>query len=464
MYSHLASNDRLGQERNAPPPGHQAERLGPPCLRAAVAPLPQAGGTYLGPDNVAAGRDLGEAAAHRLTGKIKRRGSSSSLEALPNTRARCDGFLAGFGDPSTAKSATGGSTAAASSAPRSAPASTRSRRIPTSTSSSASTTIRSWRRWKRRTGSGSTRSAASRSAARAARCSMRCIRRQARRLLRAVPGDRRGARRRRARRRAVRRADAGGGEDAARRAHAATISATTTGATTAAGPSHRSPAPRRACCRPPRHGRRRGPRRRPRIGFVPHYPAHDWYRNMQPRDAAPRRRAGLELTVAAPQAGIAREIQCASARVIARAAAAESRPATPILINPARSSLLLADELPRGDRDITVVTNSLDVLERLAGRRGLKVILTSGELHAKARCLVGPSLGALFETLQRRQGLPCRSTASRRASARPRRTSGWRSPRGASSTPRARSTSSPTTRSSARTPTTASSRSTASTN
>ena len=60
---------------------------------------PQAGGTYLGSDNVAAGRDLGEAAARHLNGKIKTaRILVVSLEALPNTRARCDGFLAGFGN------------------------------------------------------------------------------------------------------------------------------------------------------------------------------------------------------------------------------------------------------------------------------------------------------------------------------------------------------------------------------
>jgi DeoR/GlpR family transcriptional regulator of sugar metabolism len=107
---------------------------------------------------------------------------------------------------------------------------------------------------------------------------------------------------------------------------------------------------------------------------------------------------GLELAVAAPQAGIAREIR-ALRRVIARTAAAQVAPGDTILINHGEVSLFLAEEL-RGANDVTVVTNSLDVLERLAGRAGLKVILTSGELHAKARCLVGPSLGALFETLR----------------------------------------------------------------
>lgn len=51
-------------------------------------------------------------------------------------------------------------------------------------------------------------------------------------------------------------------------------------------------------------------------------------------------------------------------------------------------------------RDIAVVTNSLDVLEHLHGRPGIKVILTSGEYQPASRCLVGPSLCALFETLR----------------------------------------------------------------
>jgi len=137
---------------------------------------------------------------------------------------------------------------------------------------------------------------------------------------------------------------------------------------------------------------------RPTIGFVPHYPAHDWYRNMQ---RAMQRRAGelgLTLRVAAPETGIAREIQ-ALRRVIARAAAALIRSGDTVLINQGETSLYLADELSSA-HGLTVVTNSLDVLDRLNGRPGLKVILTSGEFQAKDRCLVGPSLGALFETIR----------------------------------------------------------------
>ena len=50
--------------------------------------------------------------------------------------------------------------------------------------------------------------------------------------------------------------------------------------------------------------------------------------------------------------------------------------------------------------NLTVITNSLDVLDRLTGVGGVKVILTSGEYQLTDRCLVGPSLEALFELMR----------------------------------------------------------------
>jgi DeoR/GlpR family transcriptional regulator of sugar metabolism len=107
---------------------------------------------------------------------------------------------------------------------------------------------------------------------------------------------------------------------------------------------------------------------------------------------------GLEFRVGAPRAGIAREIRTMR-ELIARAAAAKVAPGDTILINAGEVSLLLAEELKRA-RDLTVVTNSLEVMQLLAEVPGLKVIVTSGEYQAKHACLVGPSLGALFETLK----------------------------------------------------------------
>ena len=140
----------------------------------------------------------------------------------------------------------------------------------------------------------------------------------------------------------------------------------------------------------------RGQRRR--IGFVPHYPAHDWYRCMEKAIRSRAEDLGLDLIVAAPSEGIAQEIR-AMRKMIAHAAARTIAPGDTVLMNHGEACVLLAEEL-KSASDITVVTNSLDVLERLSGAQGIKVILTSGELHPKYRCLVGPSVGALFETLR----------------------------------------------------------------
>lgn len=136
------------------------------------------------------------------------------------------------------------------------------------------------------------------------------------------------------------------------------------------------------------------------IGFVPHYPAHDWYRNMIRAMRARADALGYELRIAAPQAGIAREIQWLRS-TIAHAAARRIAAGDTVIVNAGETSLMLADELASAQiRDITVVTNSFDIMERLNGTPGVKVIMTSGEYHARHRCLVGPSLGALFETLR----------------------------------------------------------------
>ncbi|MBV9634861.1 MAG: DeoR/GlpR family transcriptional regulator, partial [Methylobacteriaceae bacterium] len=73
-----------------------ARRRGIPFLAESA---PQDGGTYLGPDNRAAGQDLGRAAADHLNGRLAQANILIvSLEALPNTRLRADGFLEGFGE------------------------------------------------------------------------------------------------------------------------------------------------------------------------------------------------------------------------------------------------------------------------------------------------------------------------------------------------------------------------------
>ena len=143
-----------------------------------------------------------------------------------------------------------------------------------------------------------------------------------------------------------------------------------------------------------------------RVGFMPHFPAHDWYRNMIRAMQSRAQDYGIELVIIPPNQGIAAEISRLR-RDIAKAAAQRVAPRLTIILGEGEATLYLAEELRRlafeakpQVRDITVVTNALDVLRRLEEAPHLKVILTSGEYQAADRCLVGPSLGALFERMR----------------------------------------------------------------
>lgn len=70
------------------------------------------------------------------------------------------------------------------------------------------------------------------------------------------------------------------------------------------------------------------------IGFLPHYPAHDWYRNMAGAMQTRAAERGIALKIATPQAGIAHEIDLLR-QPIARAAAKRVAPGDTILVNAA---------------------------------------------------------------------------------------------------------------------------------
>jgi len=360
---------------------------------------PQAGGIYLGSDNVAAGRDLGEAAARHLNGRIKSaRILVVSLEALPNTRARCDAFIAGFADTFEGdvrhwrvdgrgifRSALRASLDALQAHPDiNVLFGVNDHSILAALDAADRLGFDGVSGFSIGGEGGALLDALVAGGRLVACCALfpELVGQRAVDVLAAALG--------------------GGPMPAEVKTPHAILTRANLGDFYRRGDAGWAFAPAQhladLAARPPATTPPTARRRRPRIGFVPHYPAHDWYRNMR---RAMQHRAdalGLELVVAAPQAGIAHEIR-AIRRLIARAAAGVVRAGDTILVNHGEVSLFLAEEL-RAASDITVVTNSLDVLERLAGRNGLKVILTSGELHVKARCLVGPSLGALFETLR----------------------------------------------------------------
>lgn len=154
----------------------------------------------------------------------------------------------------------------------------------------------------------------------------------------------------------------------------------------------------------PRSGRRRDDL--PRIGFMPHFPAHDWYRLMIQSMKQRAATLGAELVVIPPHKGISAEVTRLR-KEIARETCAGLVAGETILIGDGEATLLLAEEIrrtafqtPERLSGLTVITNALDVLFRLDDVPRVKAILTSGEYQSADRCLVGPSLGALFERVR----------------------------------------------------------------
>jgi DeoR/GlpR family transcriptional regulator of sugar metabolism len=145
---------------------------------------------------------------------------------------------------------------------------------------------------------------------------------------------------------------------------------------------------------------------RPRVGFIPHFPAHDWYRAMIQTMQARAIEHGLDLIVIPPHKGISSEISRLRGE-IAKTACDGLVAGETILIGEGEATHYLAEEIcqtafrdPTRLRGLTVITNALDVMFRLDNAPGIKTILTGGEYQSADRCLVGPSLGALFERIR----------------------------------------------------------------
>jgi DeoR/GlpR family transcriptional regulator of sugar metabolism len=135
------------------------------------------------------------------------------------------------------------------------------------------------------------------------------------------------------------------------------------------------------------------------IGFMLHYPSHEWYRNLAM--AMRQRSAEFGATFVARNAEdeIAEELR-AIKRKIGFAAAALVRPRETLLLDGGECTRYFAEALKASGQEATVITNALSILDILSGTPGVKVFMTGGEYQAATRSLVGPSLGALLGTVR----------------------------------------------------------------
>lgn len=94
-----------------------------------------------------------------------------------------------------------------------------------------------------------------------------------------------------------------------------------------------------------------------------------------------------------------RRVQNAEAkRAIARLAAAYVDPGDVVGIDASTTGFELARQIAsaKSKSPLTVVSNGLDVARVLAGREGVRVVSTGGELDAEGGCFVGPIAEAAF--------------------------------------------------------------------
>lgn len=115
---------------------------------------------------------------------------------------------------------------------------------------------------------------------------------------------------------------------------------------------------------------------------------------------------GLTLCVLSPENTMAEELSRLR-QLIAVAAIDHLSSGHTVVIGQGECGLCLAAEIvscvlsgSRTISDLTVITNSLEIVERLSAAIGVRALLVSGEYQPADRCLVGADVDALFERVR----------------------------------------------------------------
>ncbi len=142
------------------------------------------------------------------------------------------------------------------------------------------------------------------------------------------------------------------------------------------------------------HGRPR-PRR---IGYVQIFSQHDWYRNVLRAMQEHCRNLGIGLEVVDASQDLDHEVE-AMKQAIGQTAARYVHEGDTIILDAGRTTAHLARAL-RGRQGLTVITNSLSVLNLLRDEPGITLVASGGVLRRETNALVGPGAEATFRELR----------------------------------------------------------------
>ncbi len=125
------------------------------------------------------------------------------------------------------------------------------------------------------------------------------------------------------------------------------------------------------------------------IGLVIRFGEHEWYQNLYKAMRDYSQQYGIEIKLVDLEQTLKEEVELCR-REIARNAAGQVRPGEVILIDGGPISSYLAEELA-GHQNITVISNSLPVLEKLKEHPEITLISIGGALRHASQVFVGPT-------------------------------------------------------------------------
>jgi DeoR/GlpR family transcriptional regulator of sugar metabolism/DNA-binding LacI/PurR family transcriptional regulator len=145
------------------------------------------------------------------------------------------------------------------------------------------------------------------------------------------------------------------------------------------------------------------PPRRPelknkRLSFVIHYRTHEWYQNVARAMRTRASEAGITFTVADVNEDFRAEIRDLR-RLIGKLAVSYINDGDTIILDTGTTTSSMAQFL-RGYQDLTVITNSIDVFQRLQPSQNIRLIMTGGEYDPESRSFVGRGARLLLEEIR----------------------------------------------------------------
>jgi DeoR family fructose operon transcriptional repressor len=135
-----------------------------------------------------------------------------------------------------------------------------------------------------------------------------------------------------------------------------------------------------------------------RLGFIVPFMEHEWYRNLILTLHEYSDSLGIDVEIIDADKILQGDI-ASRQRDIAHAAAELVHPGDVILVDSGQVTYYLAEELTEKE-NITVITNSVEVLEILRDCPGITLISTGGMLRPSSDTLIGPLAEAAFRELR----------------------------------------------------------------